>query len=131
MSISAAIVKRIKELPTLSVVVSRLLEVTRDPTTGAADIEAVFASDPALTANVLRLANSPLLGVVGGVRSVRHAVVVLGAKRLFDLAAGVGLSRTLPAQLPGYDVSAHTLFQHCVAVAVLAEKLAIEAGKPM
>jgi putative nucleotidyltransferase with HDIG domain len=47
-------------------------------------------------------------------------------KRTFELAVGAALARMIPARLPGYDLDAKAFWLHCVAVAVLSERLAKE-----
>jgi HD-like signal output (HDOD) protein len=49
---------RIKELPTFSPTVVRLTQLAQNPEAGAEEYEAVVALDPALTTNVLQMANS-------------------------------------------------------------------------
>ena len=52
------ILERIKALPTLSVVVARVIQVVSNPLTSASDLSNIIMVDQALTAKVLRLANS-------------------------------------------------------------------------
>lgn len=51
------------------------------------DIEDLFKKDPILSFNLLRLINSSGFGLTGEVTSFRHAVMVLGMKKLFRWAA--------------------------------------------
>jgi putative nucleotidyltransferase with HDIG domain len=120
------VLARVKELPTLSQVTARLAALLRDPRAGAADFERVIRADPALTTNLLRLANSAHFGLRSRVETVRSAVALLGQKRVYEIAAAAALAPIIPSRLPGYEVDAGAFWLHCVAVGVLAERLAGE-----
>ncbi|NLH49747.1 MAG: HDOD domain-containing protein [Myxococcales bacterium] len=119
---------RLQSLPTLPGAVSQLSRLLADEDSDAADFEAVIKPDPALTANLLRLSNSAYFGRRTEIASVRQAIAVLGLRRVFELAAGVGFARAVPAYLPGYRLRAADFWRHSAAVAVLAERLARRIG---
>lgn len=122
------ILAKVETLPTLPTAVSRLSALLQDETTSAKDFEDVIAPDPALTANLLRMANSAYFGMRREVESVGHAVTVMGTKRVFEVAAGAAFSKTIPGTIPGYEVGADVFWQHCIAVAILSERLSVELG---
>ncbi len=124
------VLARVKTLPTLSAAAVRLSELARDPRSSAADFENLIRPDPALTANLLRVANSAFFGLRNRVESVRHAVTVLGLTRVSEVAAAAAFAPVIPARLPGYDIEAASFWQHSVAVAVLSERLATELKMP-
>ena len=121
-----AILARVKELPTLSQVTVRLRQLLSDRKSGAAEFEQVIRPDPALTANLLRIANSAYFGVRSRVESVRQAVTLLGVKRVYEIASAAALAPAVPRRLPGYEIDAAGFWLHCVGVAVLSERLARE-----
>ncbi|MEJ2389245.1 MAG: HDOD domain-containing protein [Chromatiaceae bacterium] len=84
----------------------------------------MITHDPALTTNLLRLANSAFFGRPRQVTSVRQAVTFLGTKRVVEVALAAAFSGVLPEALPGYGIQAATFWRHCVAVAVLSERIA-------
>ena len=124
----ALVLSRVKELPALSATALRLAELARDDRSGATDFERVVRPDPALTANLLRVANSAYFGLRCRAESVRQAVTVLGVKRVSEVAAAVALAPVIPARLPGYELEASAFWLHSVAVAVLAERLSLQLG---
>ena len=124
----ALVLSRVKELPALSATALRLAELARDDRSGAADFERVVRPDPALTANLLRVANSAYFGLRCRAESVRQAVTVLGVKRVSEVAAAVALAPVIPSRLPGYELEASAFWLHSVAVAVLAERLSLQLG---
>lgn len=65
----------------------RLLVLFDDPHVSTASVGLVIESDPALTVQVLRTANSPFYGLSRRVGSVRQAITVLGFAMVRSLAA--------------------------------------------
>jgi putative nucleotidyltransferase with HDIG domain len=120
------VLSRVKKLPTLSTTMTRLWALTRDDNASAADFEKVIRPDPALTANLLRVANSAYFGLRCRAESVRHAVTLLGIRRVCELATSVAFAPVIPSRLPGYEVDASAFWTHSVAVAVFTEKLSQE-----
>jgi putative nucleotidyltransferase with HDIG domain len=114
----------IDRLPTLPSSVARLSALARDERSSARDYQEVITHDPALTTNLLRLANSAFFGRPRQVTSVRQAVTFLGTKRVVEVALAAAFSGVLPEALPGYGIQAATFWRHCVAVAVLSERIA-------
>jgi HD-like signal output (HDOD) protein len=100
----------------------RLLWLLADDQSDAAAIGRVVESDPALTLQVLRVANSPYYGLSRQVASARQAVTVLGVTMVRALAAAqvfrlnVRDARALPK----------TFWEHSFATAVSATNLALD-----
>jgi putative nucleotidyltransferase with HDIG domain len=113
----------IKKLPTFSTTVVRLSAILNDPEASVGEFEAIILPDVALTANLLRLANSAYFGLPRRIGSTREAVTLLGIKRVYELSAMAAIEAVVPARLPGYGIDAAAYWCHSVAVAVLAERL--------
>ncbi len=122
------ILAQVNDLPTLPDVVARLSVLISNDVWSAADFEEIVEPDPALTANLLRLANSPYFGFSRKITSVRQAVTLMGIKRVFEVAASGAFSRVIPTHIHGYDMTAQAFWRHCIAVAILSEKLVAELG---
>lgn len=122
------ILAKVKDVPPLSASVQRVYALTQDKLANASHFEEAIRPDPALTANLLRIANSAFFGARREIESVRHAVAFLGQKRVFDLAVSASFGKILPAQLPGYQIDSNHYWQHCIAVAIMGENLAKELG---
>ncbi len=120
---------KVLTLPTLPTSVARLAALMNDPRAGALDFESVIRPDPALTANLLRLANSAYFGLSREVASVRQAVALMGLKRVFEMATSVSFARVIPPFLPGYGIAAVDFWTHCIAVGSLSERLARDLGR--
>ena len=98
----------------------RLSKALDDPTATADKLANVIRSDPALTARVLKVANSASLGHTRNIETISQAVVVIGTTRLrhVALAASVfGVFRGIPAQL----LDMQSFWKHSIAVGLAAE----------
>lgn len=124
-----AILARIKNLPTLSTTFTRLSALMNDERASLKDFEDILKPDPALTTNLLRLANSPYFGFSRKVDSVKQALTILGTNRVFEVTTCAMFMKQIPAILPGYGLLAKDFWQHCVAVAIFSEQLAADTGQ--
>jgi len=122
----AEILASIKKLPAFSPTVVRLAQLIRDQDTEIGEYEAVVQVDLALTANLLRMANSAYFGFARRIGSVREAIALLGPRRLFQLAAMAAVEAVVPPTLPGYGIDSGAYWLHSVAVAELSERVAKE-----
>jgi putative nucleotidyltransferase with HDIG domain len=120
------ILATIRSLPTFSQTVVQLAQLLQDEEAGPSEYEAVVQLDVALTANLLRMANSAYFGFSRKISGVREAITLLGARRLFELGAMAAVEAVVPPTLPGYGIDSGAYWCHSVAVAVLAERFAKE-----
>jgi putative nucleotidyltransferase with HDIG domain len=72
------LITEVTQLPVQPGAAMRLLWMLEDPRTSAADLGRLIESDPALSAQVIRLANTAFYGLSGKVSSAWRAVTVLG-----------------------------------------------------
>ena len=108
-------------LPPFSAAATRLLQLCEMKDVDLRTVQPVLVSDPSLAAEVLRLANSPLFAFTNEIRSVEHAVVLLGLKRVKALAVAIAMRH----YAGGTDDDVYRrCWEHSLASAVLAEELA-------
>jgi putative nucleotidyltransferase with HDIG domain len=127
---AAAIVACIEALPTLPEAVARLTVLLQDERATTIDFEKAVHSDPAVTVNLLRAANSVHHGGLEPVTTVRQAVARIGLRRVYEVAIGTSFRRSLPLRLSGYGLDGPAFWLHCTATAVLAEGLGREIHLP-
>ena len=84
--------------------------------------------DPGITARVLRVANSALYGVRGGVATLRHAVQLLGLESVRGIAAAACFNRNSARSRAEASIDGEELHVHCIATALAAEALAKATG---
>ena len=83
----------IERLPTLPVVVVRLMEVFASEDFGMKEVVAELETDPSVSGRLLRLANSAYYGVPREVDTLHRAVVLLGGVIVQGLALGISVFR--------------------------------------
>jgi putative nucleotidyltransferase with HDIG domain len=108
------------DLPSISPVLMRLSKVTSNPASTAQQVADVVKLDPALSAKMLRLANSAYIGIPRTIDSLKNAVVLLGQKRIYSVAltSGVLLALKKRGEMP---FSPKDYWRHSVAVGMIAE----------
>lgn len=78
-------IRRSAALPSMPLVATRCFEMTNDPLCSFDRLVELLSTDPGIAADVLRMANSPLFGMMREVRSLKHALSLLGLKRTREL----------------------------------------------
>ena len=110
----------IKKLPPFSPVALRLMSLVADQDVSFKEIAKLIHLDPALSGEVLKLANSGFYGRRGAVRSILHAIAVVGIDRLSTLVLTAALWRALPAN-PAPFIKGW--WRHSLASALAAERV--------
>ena len=88
-------IRNIKNLPTLPVIVSRVLEVADDSGSSANELADIVSKDMSVSAKVLNLANSAFYGFSRRITTIPQAVVVLGFDTVRSLALSVSVFESL------------------------------------
>lgn len=112
-----------RQLPCLPQAAMDVLRLVNDPKIPTQVCVDALRNDVGLSANVLRLANSPIFYFRRSVETLEHAVVVLGRQRLRDLVVSTAYAQTIPKVLPGYAIEGRQFWAHCAAVGTYAEAL--------
>jgi len=128
MSRREAILLAIESAPALPTAVTEVLACVQDPATGVAEVMALVEQDVALTAEMLRLANSAYFAGPRSISSLRDAGVTLGLNRVLQLVLATAVFPVVRQPIRGYDLPPGQLLEHSVAVAVGAETLARKLG---
>ena len=118
------LLEQLDQLPAQRPVASRMVQMTHDESMSSARLAAVAQADSALTARLMRLANSAYYGLSGRVRTVTFAVTVVGftTVRSLALSAAAGVDGT--AAVPP------TFWARSAATAVAAGELARRFSLP-
>jgi putative nucleotidyltransferase with HDIG domain len=113
------VVKSLYPLPVIAVRLMRLVSTDDVIFRRAADL---IRADAAFSAEVMRLANSPLLGCRESVHGVLHAMAILGLDRLKGLVMTVALRNLLSSTLQVPVLL--RCWRHTLASALVCEELA-------
>lgn len=118
------VTEKIIGLPTLPTIVTQLIALVGNPKSSARDVAQLISTDQALTAKILKVANSAFYGFARKIATVQLAIVVLGFEAVKNLSLSVAVLKRFSA---GQD---HTLFdrqrfwEHTIGCAVAGRMLA-------
>ena len=116
-----------KNLPSLPLVVRKLIAAVNAPNTEMRELAALIEQDAGLAARMLRLANSPFYGLSGEVGSIQQAAVVLGFRTIAQLAASIGLIQAIKVEhCEHFDM--RQFWATSMRVAASARWLALQRG---
>ncbi len=119
-----ALVEEIADLRPLPAVAAHVLQIAEGEQFSAHELAQAISSDPALTARILRLANSAYYGFPRRITTVRDAVVLLGFRQVRSASLAACAMKALPT---GESIQAGPFWRHAVTVGMLAEMLARSA----
>jgi putative nucleotidyltransferase with HDIG domain len=110
-----------KDLPTIPVLLARIVAVVDGDRSSTRDLVEVMQRDQALAGRVLRLANSGFFGFGREVSTLARAVMVLGFNAVRSLALGIKVWETLIGQR---DLQLTALWEHSALVGAAARLIA-------
>jgi putative nucleotidyltransferase with HDIG domain len=118
--------QRVQTLPSLPTTVLALGRAVADPRCTVDRILGLLAQDPALSATLLRLANSAAYGRDGRIMDLRSAVLRMGFDAIHQLGQSAAILRTIHG---GGHLDPLRLWQHSVAVGQVARGICVLAGR--
>lgn len=122
----AEFVHQVNQIAPLPAVAFRVLQLAEDERASAQDLASAIASDQALTAKLLRLANSAYFAAGREITTVRDAVVLLGMSEIRRLV----LTTALMGRFDGDSgvLSIASFWGHALAVGMVADVMARHTG---
>ncbi|MGD9731874.1 MAG: HDOD domain-containing protein [Desulfamplus sp.] len=112
------------ELPSLPVVVNKILDVASDESTTIDELAEIISYDQGMTNKLLRLANSVYYGQRSAVDSVRRAIAVIGFDEIIGIALGMSVLSTLTDKDSGLSLDMKALWIHSIGCATAAKEIA-------
>ena len=79
------IVMATRDLPAMPQVASKVLELSSDPNTSAIELQQVISDDQAMTARILKIANSAMYSCSRKIKTLTEAIVMLGFNSIRSL----------------------------------------------
>jgi len=122
-------VSRIKSLPSVPVLYYALMEAINDKDAPARKIGDIIAKDPAMSAKIIQLVNSPLFGLRRRLANPSEAAVYLGTDTLRSLALSIAVFSQFRADGP-FRPSIDDLQSHSLRTAQLARRIAVSQALP-
>jgi putative nucleotidyltransferase with HDIG domain len=126
MNLSARATSAIKSLPAFPPAAARVITLLADDSVPTRELAAALSTDAALSAEVLRLANSPLFSPRSEIGGLVQAVSFIGTARLTGLMLTLSFSRVLKRVKSSPLV--RRLWRHNLASALAAKEFAHSFG---
>lgn len=128
--VHAVISDRKIDLPTLPVVILKLLHITSDEYASLDDLARLVETEPAILMKMLRIVNSAAFALPHRVSNVRDAIHHVGFRAIRTLALEVTLFEQLVAPSRRHYFDRIHFWQHCLSVACMSKALAEELKYP-
>jgi len=105
----------------------QLLDLVESPLSSAHEIGEVIASDPNLSASLLKLVNSSFYNYSGRIDTLSRAIAIVGTRELFSLAVSVSAIRSF-SKIPVEIVNMDTFWRHSLVCGIIARNLGKRCG---
>lgn len=122
------LVKAIRTLPTLPAMLARMNTVIQNPDATAKDVADVISTDPAVTAGILRIVNSPFYGLPNRIATVTHAIMILGFNTVKAIATSSSLVNTFGDRPKTGGFVREQFWMHSIACGAACRTLARQIG---
>jgi HD-like signal output (HDOD) protein len=127
MSVEQLNIAKNLDLPSPPRVIQQLQSRLSEKDINNYEIARIIEADPAFTARVLRLVNSPFYGFAGKIVSVEEAITMLGFNAVHQLLLATSLLNALKLQ---HDLpNTFGFWQHSLGVGILARNLLPRSNK--
>ncbi len=107
-------------LPTLPEAALRIRQVINQPDVTSAEIIQIVQTDPALSARLIKVANSPLYGTWREIKTVRDAVRRLGLEATRSLTFSLSVRQLFRARSTLIKHQIHQVYEESVQISALA-----------
>jgi len=111
------------EIPSIPLVLIKIIQALDQDSSSAKQLEELIMHDPALSARILRLANSAFYSFRARVKTISHAITLLGINLVTSLAIGINIFDTFTKGAKSESALINQLWTHSCGVGVLARKI--------
>jgi HD-like signal output (HDOD) protein len=111
------------EMPSIPVVLTKIIQVLDDNSSSARDLEELILHDPSLSARILKLANSAFYSFRSEVKTISHAIPLLGMNLVKSLAIGVNIFESFIKGMKSEAALIHKLWMHSFTTGMLAQEV--------
>ena len=117
-------ISKIKDLPTVPLVLTKILDLVEDQNSTIQELERAILSDQSITAKVLRLANSAFYGFPRKITTISKAIILVGFNSVKNIAIGVSVFEAFQRGNRKGAAEIESAWAHAVEVAFGAKMLA-------
>lgn len=115
--------KKESDLPTLPVIVDRIISAASDPKTTTEELADVIAFDQGMTNKLIKLANSIYYAQKTRVETIKRAITVVGFDEIIGIALGMSILSSFTDKT-GLGLDMKALWIHAIGVATSAKSIA-------
>ncbi|MCD4675560.1 MAG: HDOD domain-containing protein [Desulfobacula sp.] len=115
--------KKESDLPTLPVVVDRIISVASDQKTTTEELAEIVSYDQGMTNKLLKLSNSIYYAQKTKVETIKRAITVIGFDEIIGIALGMGILSSFTDK-SGLSLDMKALWIHGIGVATVSKELA-------
>jgi len=127
MEIKAEILKLIQkkesDLPTLPIVIERIISAASDTQTTTEELADIISFDLGMTNKLLQLSNSIYYAQKAEVETIKRAITVIGFDEIIGIALGMGILSSF-TEKSGLHLDMKALWIHSIGVAIVSKELA-------
>jgi putative nucleotidyltransferase with HDIG domain len=116
-------------MPSIPVVLTRIIQVLDDDTASARQLEQLILHDPSLTARILKLANSAFYSFRTEVKTLSHAIALLGIGLVKSLAIGVSIFESFTKGSKHETQLINNLWMHSFGVALISQEIWVHRAR--
>jgi len=116
----------VKPIPQIAL---KILRMIRQDGYRLGDMSSEIRQDQVISAKVINLCNTALIGLMTKVDSIERALIVLGEKKLLQLVVSASVQTLFSRTTMGYSLCKGGMFQHAVGTGVVAQELAAFTGR--
>jgi putative nucleotidyltransferase with HDIG domain len=120
----AALLSNLHKIPTPPILYFEIREELNSPDSDARSIADIISHDPALSAKILKVANSGFYALPRTITAIHEAISFMGTDTVTSLVLAAHVFNRMP--LPGINLD--SMWQHSLMVAALARHIATEEG---
>ncbi len=117
-------------LPSLPGVVFNLLEAAEDEKKTLRELGQIAGADPALSTQILKLANSPIINRGKPINSISQAALRLGISTLRNIAVTVAICQSFSKLEFPDGFSIENFWHHSLSTGIISKKLALLTESP-
>jgi HD-like signal output (HDOD) protein len=118
------VTEKVIGLPTLPTIVTQLIAIVGDPASSARQIAMLVSTDQALTAKILKVANSAFYGFAREIATVQLAIVVLGIEMVKNIGLSVAVLKRFATGREHRLFDRQRFWEHAIGCGVAARMLA-------
>ena len=117
-------IQNLEALPTIPLVLTRVLEIVKDKNSSAKDLAQLVSNDQSLMSILLKLVNSAFYGHMRKISSIHQATVILGFNTVKSIALGATIFQPEKTKAIQNRIDRKALWLHSLATAQTSKLMA-------